>query len=189
MATQHSPHSSPGDPAAPPARPSWIEPLLVVLSLWALAQALLVWSRPPAPPPPPLPARMQLQGLWLNRQPPMAPLAPVPPGMVIQSAADYLAPGSPRLLLRWVARTSSGDGARFEPDGLALALMGPKGRGSCRVYDDATGRLLGVGRTGAETKALLRRNDPDGLQRLEWALGLRPWRLNRCLFVGVLPQP
>ena len=40
-----------------------------------------------------------------------------------------------------------------------------------------------------DTKALLRRNDPDGREKLQWALGLRPWRLNRCLFVGVLPPP
>ena len=166
-----------------------IEPILAGLCLWALAQVVLVIWRPPAPPPPPLPGRMQWQGRWLDRtMPPLAARAPLPPGMVIQSAADYAGPGAPRLLLRWVARTSSGDGVRFEPEGLALALLGPGASGACRVYDDATGRLLGIGRTGAETKALLRRNDPDRLQRLQWVLALRPWRLNRCLFVAALPR-
>ena len=57
---------------------------------------------------------MRLNERWLQQVPARAPLAPLPAGMVVQGAADYVAPASPRLLLRWVARTSSGDGVRFE---------------------------------------------------------------------------
>lgn len=165
----------------------WLPPMLALLSLWALLEAVLVWQRPPGPPPPPLPERMQLLGHWLSAAKKPLQLGSLPEGMTLQSAASYNAEGKgPRLLLAWIVLQSSGNTVSLDPPRLALALLGPDAKGACRIHSRRDGRLIGVGSTGAEVGELLRQNDPDSLEKLQWALGLRPWRLNRCLFVGVV---
>lgn len=178
MSSQTSPQSASTERA-------WLQPVLVVFTGWALLQSLLAWWRPPAPPPPPLPQRLQLEGQWLERRPAAKPVGALPDGNEVQRGADYSAPGSPRLVLRWIVRTSSGSGVRFDPDLLAAALIGPKANGVCRFYDPDSGRLIGSSSTTEGSKALMRHTNPDAWQRLQWAAGLRPWRVNRCLFVAV----
>ena len=163
---------------------------LLLISAWAVVEVFLVWQRQPAPPPPLLPQQMQFEGRWFERQPDTPAVAALPDGVVLQSGADYTdAPSRSRLLLRWLAFSSSGGSVAIDPNQLAHSLMGPSAHGVCRIHDSRTGDLLGVAATGSEALALFRRNDPTGLDTLSWALGLRPWRVNRCLFVGVQQQP
>ncbi|MEB3319783.1 MAG: hypothetical protein VKI63_02445 [Cyanobium sp.] len=181
-----------------PVRPAWVPQAcsgawlswaLTLLGLWALIVCVLVWRRVPAPPPPALPERMQWQGRWLSRVPSRPPAAPLPDGVVLQSGADYGgAPGQPRLALRWLVLASSGGSVGLHPELYSRSVLGPRSRGVCRIHDVRTGLLLGVATDGTQALALLRRSDPTALERLPWLLGLRPWRINRCLFVGVLPR-
>lgn len=167
----------------------WLQLALTLLSVWALIEAVLVWGRAPAPSPPALPARMQFQGRWLQQRNPSPLVAPLPDGVLLQAGADYGNSAGPApLRLRWLALASSGGSVGLDPERLSVSVLGPKARGVCRMYDARSGALLGVAANGTEALALLRRNDPSGIERLQWALGLRPWRINRCLFVGVLPR-
>jgi hypothetical protein len=167
----------------------WLPLALALLSGWALIEAVWVWGRAPAPPPPALPERMQLQGRWLARRKPSPLVAPLPDGVLLQAGADYGSGAGPApLRLRWLALASSGGSVGLDPERLSVSVLGPKARGVCRMVDARSGALLGVAANGTEALALLRRNDPSGIERLQWALGLRPWRINRCLFVGVLPR-
>ena len=160
---------------------------LTVLTVWALVEAVMVWGRAPAPPPPPLPERMQFQGRWLERRPPAPLAAPLPDGVILQGGADYGHDlGQTRLRLRWLALASSGGSVSLDPARLSLSVLGPAGTGVCRIHAVRSGAFLGVASTDTEALALLRRNDPTGLERLQWALGLRSWRNNRCLFVGAM---
>jgi len=183
-----SPVPLPQEPIqVPTAR--WLSLALSVLTLWALVEAVLAWGRAPAPPPPHLPARMQLQGRWLERRAPSPLAAPLPEGVLLQAGADYgSGSGQARLRLRWLALASSGGSVGLDPERLSLSVLGRGNKGVCRIHDARRGALLGVAATGTEALVLLRRNDPSGLERLQWVLGLRPWRSNRCLFVGVLPR-
>ena len=164
----------------------WLQPLLLLICTWGGVEAVLAWWRQPAPPPV-LPTRLQFQDRWYERESKPPALHPLPPGVDVKRAADYRAPGAPRLAFRWLVTDSSGSGVRLEPEKLSPLLFGPGHLGSCRVYDPNTGVLLGVAKDGAGVRRLLASTDPQGLQRLEWALGLRPWRQNRCLLVGILP--
>ena len=168
---------------------AWLPLALAMLTAWALIETVMVWVRAPAPPPPALPARLQWQGVWLHRVPPRPLAAPLPEDVVLQSGGDYTGgPGQPRLLLRWLALTSSGGSVGLDPERLSVSVMGSTARGVCRIHDSRSGALLGVAANGAQALALLRRNDPTGIERLQWVLGLRSWRSNRCLFVGELPR-
>lgn len=170
-----------------PAR-LWLQPLLSLLTLWAVWQAFSVLWRPGFAPTPPLPDRVRLHGQWLPRHSASAPHSDLPVGLAILSGADYSVTGSPRVLARWLVHHSSGDGVSFPMREIGIALTGHAIPAQCRVYSASTGRLLGIADHAEAIQALLRRNDPTGLQRLQWALGLRPWRLNRCLYVGIAPK-
>lgn len=170
-------------------RQAWLPLVLALFSVWGVGQAVSAWSRPPAPPAPPLPERLQWQGRWLGRRPAAAPRAPWPEGVLLQGGADYgLAGAESVLALRWFAMRSSGDSVSLDPARLALAVLGPGGHGLCRIHHASSGALLGVASDATGVLSLLRRNNPTGVERLRWALGLRPWRSNRCLFVGVVPR-
>ena len=164
----------------------WLEPLLAIVCLWAGVQAVLVWWRTP-PLPPELPSRIQLQRRWYQRTTTPPSLPQLPSGVVVRRAADYRASNGERLAMRWLVNESSGSGVRLEPEKLSTALLGRQTNVVCKVYDMSSGRLLGTASTGLDVKHLLSSQQPRGTDRLLWALGLRPWRENRCLFIGKLP--
>jgi hypothetical protein len=137
--------------------------------------------------PPTLPSRIQLDGRWYVRDPKLPAMPELPSGVVIRRGANYLSVDGQRLAMRWLVNESSGSGVRLEPEKLSATLLGRGTQGFCRVYQPSTGVFLGTARTGSEVKSLLATTDPRGMDRLQWLLGLRPWRQNRCLFVGKLP--
>jgi len=162
----------------------WLQAVLGVFTLWACAETVLVWNRMPRPHLA-LPHAMQWQGQWLKRQPPASTPKSLPERVLILGGADYQAPGSPKLALRWIGSASSGNGVILPFQDLAPALLGSGASGLCRVYTDDGEVLLGLARTDKELKSLLRRNTPQGKDLGFWILGLRPWSLNRCLYVAV----
>lgn len=165
------------------------DPLSLILWLlcgWAGIVALLSWWRQPAAAPA-LPDRVQLQGVWLQRSTHPIAAVTLPEPLHLLSGADYPRPDGSMLQLRWLVHGSSGSGVTFEFDRLKTHLLGAGQRGVCRVYDPRSGVLLGVAHTDQALHTLLARTNPRGPELLAWALGLRGWRINRCLFVGVAP--
>jgi hypothetical protein len=160
--------------------------ILWLLCCWAGILALLSWRREPAAAPA-LPERMQLQGVWLQRSPKPIAAVKFPEALHLLSGADYPRPDGSRLVLRWLAHGSSGSGVTFELNSLNTRFLGSSRRGVCRVLDPRSGTLLGVAQTDQALQALLSRTNPRGSELLAWAMGLRGWRSNRCLFVGVAP--
>ena len=150
---------------------------------WAVLLAVIAWWRQPAPAPE-LPERIQWRGQCLERQ--RGPIAPValPEAVIPLAGAHYQSADGSRLLLRWLAHASSGSGVAFDLKATSAKLLGEGRRGVCRVVDPRSGTLVGVAHTDAELQALLRRTNPTGFELAAWALGLRGWRSNRCLFVG-----
>ena len=161
-----------------------LQAMLGALSLWACAESVLVWNRLPRPHQA-FPEAMQWQGQWLKRRPPSSAPKSLPERVLILGGADYHRPGSPKMALRWVGTASSGSGVFFPLQDLAPALLGRGATGVCRVYSDDGKVLLGEARTEEALEVLLRRNAPRGHDFVVWMLGIRPWSLNRCLYVAV----
>ena len=150
---------------------------------WAGLLAVLAWWRQPAPSAA-LPERIQWRGQWLERQSGAIAAAQLPEAVIPLAGAHYQGRDGSRLLLRWLAHASSGNGVGFDLKATSAKLLGEGRLGVCRVVDPRSGTLVGVAQNDAELQALLRTTNPKGFELAAWALGLRGWRNNRCLFVG-----
>lgn len=164
-------------------RPVSLGVLLWMLCAWASLAAVLVWWRQPAAAPP-LPARIALGGRELYRRPGKVSNTPLPAAISLLAGADYQASDGTTVLLRWLAHGSSGSGISFDMPAINRSLLGPGRNGICQVFNPHGRALLGSARNDADLQVLLRQTNPAGADRLAWALGLRGWRENRCLFIG-----
>jgi hypothetical protein len=186
------------DPSSPP-RPAFR--LLLLFTLWAALLALSAWNRQ-LPGARPLPDRILLDGHWWPRldAPPLPAIAALPPSLRVIGAADYGVAGRERVALRWIEHLSSGRSVDIPVTQLGAALLGSGAATVCRVYADDGIGLLGVAQRSEQVEALLRRKDPRGWRQVQWLLGLRAMRRNRCLLVvrgpalaaaapSVSPQP
>ncbi len=158
--------------------------VLLLLGLWATGLSLESWFRRPGLQRPlPFPPQLFWGRVIYERRLPAANLQPLPDGLEVLEAADYQAPGTPRLALRWLTLTSSGSGVNFPLEKVAPAVLGPGGRGVCQLADrpGTTAPLL---HDSAELNRDLAATAPRGVQWWLWLAGLRPYRSNACLWIG-----
>lgn len=150
---------------------------------WAALDSFMAWWREPHRPPP-LPAAIQFRGKLYVRSHPIVVSAPLPGGISILSSSSYQANTGHSLSLFWLASQSSGSGVLFDLNAFSLILIGPNATSFCRFYDPINGDFIGVATVASDAKSLLSRTRPYGVHAMQWFLGLRPWQVNRCLFVG-----
>lgn len=160
---------------------------LLLLALWATGLSFESWFRRPGLQRPlPFPPQLVRGPLIYERRSPVPDHKPLPDGLEVLEAADYQAPGAPRLALRWLTLTASGSGVNFPLEKVAPAVLGPGGRGVCQLADrpGTTAPLL---QSSAELNRALAATAPRGAQWWLWLAGLRPYRANACLWLGWRP--
>jgi hypothetical protein len=105
--------------------------------------------------------------------------------MFLRASADYRAPDGRVLALRWITLgTSSGRESGFPLERISGALLGPGVRGGC-LHDTTDLGQTGPLRSPEQLQHALASGNPRGLDRFIWLLGLRPYRSNHCLWVGM----
>lgn len=157
---------------------------LAVLVGWAALLSVETWFRSPGVVrPEPFPAQLTHQGRLYARTAPAPDAKHLPNDLVALEAADYLAPGRPRLAVRWLTLPSSGRGVDFPLEKVAAAVLGPGATGFCQL---ASGPGTGAPplRTDGQLRAALEATAPRGPQWWLWAAGLRPYQHNTCLWTG-----
>ncbi|MCP9927876.1 hypothetical protein [Cyanobium sp. CH-040] len=176
--------------------------LLVALAGWASLLALESWWRlPAAGPEQGLPERLVLDGRPYRRfsgvQAPLPPKRALPIGLVLLEAADYrpapasgdgaadgTADGAAAVLqLRRVVHARTGNSGVMPVRAITRALAGSDGQGRC-VRLDADGRVQNTPAESAASAAPTAPESPGGVERLIWLAGLRPYRVNTCLWLG-----
>ncbi|MCP9888946.1 hypothetical protein KBY96_13530 [Cyanobium sp. ATX 6A2] len=174
-------------------------PLLWALATWALALSLLALVRQPGRAD--LPPQLLLGGRLYRPVPAPPPPGPLPEGLVLRAAADYVsitgtngsghAPtGQPHLRLRRVALTQTGRSAVIPVERLGTLLVAEGVAGQC-VQLDAGGRVLRGWPTAATWRVARDARSARWSHRLAWLAGLRPYGDNSCLWMsapGVPPQ-
>lgn len=170
--------------ATPTARDRLRSGALALLAGWAAVLSVESWFRAPGMErPAPFPEQLLHEGRLYERRPAAPEVKPLPSGLLILEAADYLAPGRPRLALRWLTLASSARAINFPLEKVAPAVLGPGATGFCQLAlrpgTDAP-RL----RTERQLVEALKATSPRGRERWLWLAGLRPYRSNACLWTG-----
>jgi hypothetical protein len=158
-------------------RAGWRTIVLASLAGWAtLISIESLWRPPGSPVRSGLPPSLLLEGRRLPRRDAARPSAKLPEGISLLEAAHY---GPVRLLHLAHGRTGRSGGMPVEA--INEALTGSAGGGACLLLT-AEGSISREMATQNEWAAVLHPRPPSPLQRLAWLAGLRPYRVNACLW-------
>lgn len=135
-----------------------------------------------------LPKQLVRQGVPYLRQLSVGIDRPLPDGMVVLEAADYVPARSARpggvIRLRRVSLTRSSQAVTLPVERIGTELLGPGGRGRC-VLLDQNGTVLAEIPT-REAMDIWWKAHPPGLKdRMFWLAGIRPYRANSCLWESI----
>ncbi len=160
--------------------------LIWILALWAVALSLeSLFRRGGFASEQGLPQRLERQGSLYLRSPVTTSDKPPPEGVVVLEAADYVkaSPGVPSaaIRLRRVSLLRSTQALSLPVERLGPALLGAGGKGRCVVIDRRGAILMEL----PTSEAWLSWRDsqrPGTAETLAWLGGLRPRRVNGCLW-------
>jgi hypothetical protein len=170
--------------AGPPVQDRPRTVALALLAGWASLLSVESWFRSPGVDrPEPFPAQLLHQGRLYQRGPAAPDAKTLPNDLVTLAAADYVAPGRPRLAVRWLTLPSSGRGIDFPLEKVAPAVLGPGATGYCQITL-RPGTDAPPLRTGRQLREALEATAPRGGPWWLWLAGLRPYRSNACLWTG-----
>lgn len=157
-------------------------PLLWALATWAVVLSLVALVRQPGRAD--LPPQLLLGGRLYRPLPAPPPPGPLPEGLVLRAAADYVSASPARMVrLRQVALPLTGRSAVIPVERLGALLVAEGVEGQC-VQLDPEGRVVRGWRSAPAWRAARDARSATWRHRLAWMSGLRPYADNSCLWLS-----